>query len=39
MGVIVEGKEKYGLKYAFFLVPLSLVVFYLMRYGIKFIFQ
>jgi len=32
MGVIVEGKEKYGLKYAFFLVPLSLIIFYLMRF-------
>ena len=28
VGVIIEGKERYGLKYAFFIVPLSLIIFY-----------
>ncbi|MFH0860383.1 MAG: type II secretion system F family protein [Candidatus Altiarchaeota archaeon] len=38
-GVIVEGKEKYGLKYAFFLVPLSLILFYAFRLASKIILK
>lgn len=33
IGVIKEGEELYGLKYSFFLVPLTLVIFYAVRYG------
>ena len=33
IGVIREGQEKYGLKYAALLVPLTLIIFYLIRYG------
>lgn len=32
MGVIREGEEKYGLKYALFIVPISLILFYTMRH-------
>jgi pilus assembly protein TadC len=35
IGVIKEGQEIYGLKYAAFLVPLTLIVFYIMRYVAK----
>lgn len=31
IGVIIEGKEKYGIKYAFFLVPFSLMLFFTLR--------
>lgn len=31
IGVIVNGEEKYGLKYAFVIVPASIIVFYLLR--------
>jgi len=37
IGVIKEGREEYGLKYAAFLVPLTLIVFYIMRYVIRLI--
>jgi len=35
IGVIVKGEEKYGLKYAVFLVPLTTIIFYLIRYIVK----
>ncbi|ODS37502.1 MAG: hypothetical protein A7315_03960 [Candidatus Altiarchaeales archaeon WOR_SM1_79] len=35
IGVIQKGEEGYGFKYSVALVPITLVVFYLMRYGIK----
>ncbi|MFC2163273.1 type II secretion system F family protein [Candidatus Altiarchaeota archaeon] len=38
IGVIVKGKEKYGLKYAIMLVPASLIVFYTVRYFIQTMF-
>ena len=31
IGVIVSGKEKYGIRYAFIIVPLSLTIFYIIR--------
>lgn len=31
VGIIVEGKEKYGFKYATFFVPLSIAFFYIFR--------
>jgi archaeal flagellar protein FlaJ len=34
VGVIVNGEEKYGLKYAFVIVPASIVVFYLIRLAV-----
>ncbi|MFH1055376.1 MAG: type II secretion system F family protein [Candidatus Altiarchaeota archaeon] len=35
IGVIVKGEEKYGLKYAFMMVPLTLTIFYVVRYGVQ----
>jgi len=35
IGVINKGKEKYGLKYAIIIVPITLIVFYAIRYYIK----
>jgi archaeal flagellar protein FlaJ len=35
IGVIVKGSEKYGLKYALFIVPLSLTIFYIIRNAIQ----
>ncbi len=35
IGVIVRGREKYGLKYAFVMVPVSLIIFYGVRYLVK----
>jgi pilus assembly protein TadC len=35
IGVIVGGREKYGLKYAFIIVPVTLTLFYLIRHAVK----
>ncbi|MFH1403726.1 MAG: type II secretion system F family protein [Candidatus Altiarchaeota archaeon] len=38
IGVIIKGEEKYGLKYAFFIVPATLMVFYGIRQMVKLFF-
>ncbi len=35
IGVINSGKEKYGIRYAFVIVPMSLTIFYIVRHAVK----
>ncbi len=38
VGIISEGKEKYGLKYAMMFVPLSVILFYVFTYALRTMF-
>jgi len=38
IGIISEGKEKYGLKYAMMFVPLSVILFYAFTYALRTMF-